>query len=148
MSKQHTIIILVLLLFLPSLSYSLDSNWGENLEQAKIEAKQSNKYIFVDFSGSDWCHWCIQLEREVLDTVEFKQFAKDNLVLVSVDFPKRKQQSQELKKRNNDLARYYHVRGFPTVVMLNPNGELVAKTGYRRGGATAYVEHLKKIIGK
>ncbi|OQY20466.1 MAG: hypothetical protein B6I36_00835 [Desulfobacteraceae bacterium 4572_35.1] len=148
MKKTRRIIIIALLLFLPTLSVALDTNWGDDLDHAKIEAKKSGKHIFINFSGSDWCHWCIKLEKEVLNTDEFKQFAQDNLVLVNIDFPKRKKLPTELAQRNDDLASHYRVRGFPTVIILNPSSEIVTKTGYRKGGAAAYIKYLRKIISQ
>lgn len=144
--KKTLMMITVLLSLLPSLALALDSTWLEDLDQAKIIARQDNKHIFIDFSGSDWCHWCIKMEEEILDTEEFRDFAADNLVLVSVDFPKRKKQSEEQIQRNEDLARQFSVRGFPSVAILDPEGNLVTMTGYRRGGAESYVEYLKQLL--
>ncbi|MDY0190970.1 MAG: thioredoxin family protein [Desulfuromonas sp.] len=139
-------LLITFLLLSPSLTLALDSSWLEDLEQAKIIAQQNNKHIFIDFSGSDWCHWCVKMEKEILNTPEFRQFAAENLVLVSVDFPKRKKQSAQQKQRNEELARKYAVRGFPSVAILDSEGELVTMTGYRSGGATNYVEYLKQLL--
>ncbi len=145
--KQKLIICTIgLLLSLSSFALALDNQWTENLDQAEIKAQQNQKYIFVNFSGSDWCHWCITMEKEILNTVEFKEFAKDNLILVSIDFPKRKKQDKALKQRNDALAKEYGIRGFPSVAIIDPAGELVTITGYRRGGAKNYIKHLEQII--
>lgn len=146
--KRSFMLIIVLVSLLPSLALALDSTWLEDLDQAKIIAHQNNKHIFVDFSGSDWCHWCIKMEEEILNTPEFRNFAAENLVLVSVDFPKRKKQSEEQIQRNENLARQYAVRGFPSVAILDPEGNLVTMTGYRRGGATSYVAYLTQLLNK
>lgn len=135
-----------LLLLIPSSILANGINWTEDLEQAKIEAKDSNKYIFVSFSGSDWCHWCIQLDKEVFSSKQFQDYAEEELVMVLVDFPKRKKQSPEQKMKNDKLSRQYRVRGFPSIALLNPQGELVSMTGYRRGGADAYIDHVKFLI--
>jgi thioredoxin-related protein len=70
------------------------------------------------------------------------------LVLVELDFPRGKEQSAELKAQNEALAKQYGVRGFPTILVLSPDGELIEKTGYQRGGPEAYVEHIKGILAK
>ncbi len=146
--KKTLALIIVLLSLLPSITLALDSTWLEDLEQAKVIAHQRNKHIFIAFSGSDWCHWCKKMEKEILNTEQFHKFATDKLVLVSVDFPKRKKQSEEQIQRNEDLARKYAVRGFPAVAILDPEGTLVTMTGYRSGGATNYIEHLKLLLKK
>ena len=100
----------------------------------------------MDFSGSDWCGWCIKLHKEVLSQKAFLDYAKDNLVLVLIDFPRRKAQSPEEKRQNAALARQFNVRGYPTVLLISPEGKILAKTGYRRGGARAYVQYLKGVL--
>ena len=120
--------------------------WLTNFAQAHEIAKKENKVLFVDFSGSDWCGWCIKLHKEVLSQKAFLDYAKDNLVLVLIDFPRRKAQSPEEKRQNAALARQFNVRGYPTVLLISPEGKILAKTGYRRGGARAYVQYLKGVL--
>ena len=148
MSKRMIMLCLGILLLIPNITIANNLIWSEDLDQAKVEAAKNNKYIFVSFSGSDWCHWCIKLDEEVLSTKEFQCYAEDKLVMVLVDFPKRKKQPQELKIKNEELARKYRVRGFPSVALLSPEGKLVSMTGYRRGGAEAYIEHLELLINQ
>lgn len=121
-------------------------DWEENFEKALVEAKSSGRYLLLDFSGSDWCGWCIKLEKEVFSQQEFKDFADKNLVCLLVDFPRNKKQSDDIKKQNHMLADKYEIQGYPTIILLSPDGKLVGKTGYKPGGAVAYVDHLKKII--
>jgi thioredoxin-related protein len=121
--------------------------WETDFEKAKTKAKEENKHILVDFSGSDWCGWCIKLDEEVFSERKFKKYAEENLVLVLADFPRDKSdQSDELQKQNKELSEKYGVRGFPTVYILSSDGKTVAKTGYQAGGPEAYVEHIKKLI--
>jgi thioredoxin-related protein len=100
----------------------------------------------LDFSGSDWCGWCIKLEKEVFSQDAFKDFAEKNLVCVLVDFPQKKKQTGEQKQQNRDLATKYGIQGYPTIIILDPDGEPVAKTGYLQGGSRNYVQHLNEII--
>lgn len=121
-------------------------NWETDFEKALSAAKALGKYMLLDFSGSDWCGWCIKLKKEVFKKYDFKKFAKDNLVCVLVDFPKRKRQSNKLKQQNSKLAKKYGIRGYPTVIILSPDGKLVGKTGYRKDGVKKYVKYLTKMI--
>lgn len=122
--------------------------WFTRFAEAQAAARKENKPIFVNFTGSDWCPWCFRLRDEVLVQPAFVDYASKNLVLLIVDFPRRKPQSQELKQLNRELAEKYGIRGFPTVLLLNPDGSVIAKTGYRRGGAAAYVASLKQMLKK
>lgn len=120
--------------------------WMTDFDAAKTKAASEDKPMLVDFTGSDWCGWCIKLDKEVFSKKEFKDYAEENLVLVEIDFPRGKEQSAELKAQNQALAQKYGVRGFPTILMLDADGEVIEKTGYRRGGAEKYVEHLKGLL--
>lgn len=123
-------------------------NWNEDFEKVSSQAKTSGKYLLLNFSGSDWCPWCVKLEREVLSHQIFKTFAKQNLVYVLIDFPKKKQQSEKRIRENKKLLKQFRVHGFPTLILLSPDGDFVGTTGYRRGGAERYVAHLKEAIYK
>src|SRR5947209_2105501 len=74
--------------------------WLTDLPKAQAKAKAEHKLVMMDFTGTDWCPWCIKLNKEVFSTPEFSEFAAKNLVLVEVDFPRRKVQSNELKAAN------------------------------------------------
>ena len=138
----------MLFLFLSLSSTHADNSWKTDLEAALAEAKSQNRYVLVDFTGSDWCGWCIKLDKEVFSQEAFKRFAADNLILVEIDFPRKASQSKELKAKNKKLAEKYGIRGFPTILVLSPDGGLVGKTGYKAGGAEAYVAHLEEIVKK
>ena len=120
--------------------------WTENFDEALAQAKESKKFVLVNFSGSDWCGWCKKLDREMFSKKEFKDFAKSNLVCVLLDFPRQKPQSKKQKEANQALMEKYAVQGFPTVLLFSPQGDMVAKTGYEPGGAEAYVKHLQGLI--
>jgi len=124
------------------------AGWLSDMEAAKKTAAEKNRPILVDFSGSDWCGWCMKLDKEVFSTEQFRKFAADNLVLVLADFPRRKEQSAEQRKANDALAEKYNIEGFPTVLLLDASGRELARTGYRPGGAEAYVKHLKELVEK
>ena len=122
------------------------ANWLTDFEAAKEVAASEDKPLLLDFTGSDWCIWCIRLKDEVFTREAFTDYAEDELVLVELDFPRGKSQTEELKAQNAALAEKYGVRGFPTIVLLSPDGDLIDKTGYRKGGPEAYVAHLKELL--
>ncbi len=122
------------------------TDWETDFKKASSAAKVSGKYIMLDFSGSDWCGWCIRLEKEVFSQGAFEDFAEKNLVCVLVDFPRKKKQTGEQKQQNRDLATKYGIRGYPTIIILGPDKEPVGMTGYLQGGSKKYVQHLNEII--
>ncbi len=142
---------LIFVAFVCSIATSLlagsTKDWSDNYDDVVKKASKEGKYIFIDFSGSDWCGYCIKLEKEVLSKKVFKNYAKKRLALMMVDFPRRIKQSEKLKIQNRKLASRFKVRGFPTVLILTSDGkELVGKTGYQTGGAEKYVKSLDNII--
>jgi thioredoxin-related protein len=116
--------------------------WETDFKAAQAKAKNEKKYLLVDFTGSDWCGWCIKLHNEVFDKEPFKTDAPKQFVLVELDFPHQKEQSDELKKQNKELSEKYEVEGFPTVLLLDAEGQVIARTGYQEGGPEAYLKHV------
>jgi thioredoxin-related protein len=123
-----------------------ESDWLRDFSKAQEEAKANHKLLFLNFTGSDWCGWCIKFDKEVLSQPQFKNFAHDNLVLVELDFPRRKSQPTEVKKQNVQLAQQYEVLGFPTIVVLNSSGQKVWQfDGYFPDGPDAFIQQLQKL---
>jgi thioredoxin-related protein len=129
-------------------SGAAELEWLSNLPQAQTKAKAEKKMVLLDFTGSDWCIWCIRLNQEIFSKPEFAEFAKKNLVLVEVDFPRKKQLSQQQQKANQALADKYEIRGYPTLIILNSNGEKVGTLGYMPGGPEPLIEQLVKLKPK
>lgn len=121
-------------------------NWMTNYEDASIKAKREKKSVLLFFTGSDWCGWCHKLENEALDTTNFSDSVGDQFVFVVVDFPLKMSLDQTTTAQNKELQKKYDVKGFPTVVLLNENGQLIGSTGYRPGGGKIYADHLKKMV--
>lgn len=122
------------------------SGWLSDYKKAQEEAKANDKLLLLNFTGSDWCGWCIKFDKDILSQPQFKDYAHDNLVLVELDFPRRKAQPVELKKQNMQLAQQYEVLGFPTIVVLNSNGQKIWQfEGYFPGGPEAFVAQLQKL---
>lgn len=123
-------------------------NWLTSVPDAQAKAKAENKLVMMDFTGSDWCGWCIKLNKEVFSQPDFAEYAKKNLVLVELDFPNKKPQSDELKAANKALAKEYGIRGYPTIIVLNSAGKQVGQLGYMKGGPKAFIAELEKLKSK
>ena len=123
-------------------------NWTTDVPKAVEKAKAEKKLVMLDFTGSDWCGWCIKLNKEIFSQKEFVEYAQKNIVAVELDFPRSKQQSDELKKANKELQKKYSIRGYPTIVVLNGEGKEVGRLGYMKGGPKAFIEELEKLKKK
>ncbi len=122
-------------------------NWLTNYSDALNLAQSSSKPIVLFFTGSDWCHWCIKLERESLDTREFAQAVGDKFIFVKLDFPVNSTLPSNISTQNKQLQSKYNVRGFPTLIIIDAQQQKqIGKTGYRAGGGRSYAQHLLKII--
>ena len=126
--------------------HAAETGWLTDLPQAQAQAKSGNKIVLMDFTGSDWCGWCIKFKKEVLDTDEFQTYAAKNVVLVELDYPNKKPQSDDLKKANAALKDKYNIEGFPTLIALDQNGkEIGRQVGYEEGGPKAFIAQLEKF---
>jgi thioredoxin-related protein len=142
---MKTLALLLTLAFATSRLFAEDA-WLTDLPKAMAQAKAEKKMVLLDFTGSDWCPPCKNLHKTVLTSEEFTKFAKENLVLVEVDFPKSKPQTPELKAANQELSKKYAIRGYPTIIVLDAEGkELFKKVGYGGTSASDYVAELAKL---
>lgn len=136
-------ILIILLVFISMTGYSQE--WLTNFSDATAIAQKESKNIIMVFAGSDWCAPCIKLEKYILKSDDFKKYAKENWVLLKLDFPKRKANrlSKEQQEHNDNLAEKYNQRGyFPLVVLLDKNGTVLGETGYKKITPQEYVNEL------
>ena len=115
------------------------AEWLTDYEKALAKAKSENRRVLLDFTGSDWCPPCIQLNKTVFATKEFRDYADKNIVFVEVDYPKGKRQAAELVEQNEKLAQQYSIeeKGFPTIVLLDPSGKIIRELSGYSGETTA-----------
>ena len=125
-----------------------DATWLTDRPKAQAQARTEGKIVLVDFTGSDWCGWCIKLQKEVFSKPEFQLWARANAVLVEIDFPRGKKQSAEVKTANEALARNYGIKGFPTIVLLSSEGKRLGTVGYTPGGPAAFITEVRKVAPK
>ncbi len=149
-------IFITLLLVLGSMAVEAQElTWHTNMEKATALANKQKKPLLLFFTGSDWCGWCIRLQKEVLKTPEFAAWAKDNVILVELDFPRRSPMTPELQAQNMEMQKNFEVRGYPTVWFANAakkdgkiSIEKLGSTGYVAGGPSKWLEGANKILGK
>ena len=123
-----------------------EANWLTDYEAAKAKAKSDNKLVLLEFTGSDWCGYCKRMQAEIFSKPQFQDYAAKNLILVELDFPRTKPQSDSVRKQNMQLASEYEVEGFPTTIVLSPDGKRVANFfGYLEGGPEALITALEKL---
>jgi protein disulfide-isomerase len=149
----HTLAVLAIS---AGISLAAQAPWTSDYEAAKARAKAENKPIFTYFTGSDWCGWCIKMEKQVLTKQEFLDYAKEHLVLLELDYPRKpenkQKQSAELQAQNKKLDGIFKIEGFPTVYLLDAEGEKLADgedfalPKYLEEGPAKYVEHLKAAL--
>ncbi|MEO0478197.1 MAG: thioredoxin family protein [Planctomycetota bacterium] len=123
------------------------AGWHDDFDVAMAAAKESGKDLLIDFTGSDWCGWCIRLKEEVFDTDEFKAEAPNHFELVALDFPA----AEEIKakvpnpERNAELRDEHGIQGYPTILLMTSEGLVYGRTGYQAGGPSPYLEMLETM---
>jgi protein disulfide-isomerase len=117
--------------------------WTTDYQKALAEAKSSGKKVLLNFTGSDWCGWCIRLDKEVFSQPEFGQYAANHLILVKLDFPRKKKLPAALTRQNEQLAQQFGVRGFPTIYVVDQNGRTLHQSGYVKGGPRAFLATIR-----
>lgn len=144
---RNNLLIGTIFYLLASPSGAAATEWLTDVPAALAKAKAENKNALLFFTGSDWCGWCKKLKREVFGQPEFLTYAQTNFVLVELDFPKAIPQTPELQAANAALAEKFEITGYPTVIILDADGNKLARGGYLEGGAANYIAALEKIPG-
>lgn len=149
-------ILLIAFLTLTSMSIQAQEEltWHTDMSKATDISIKENKPMFLFFTGSDWCGWCIRLQKEVFKTPEFIKWAKENVILVELDFPRKNEQTDAVKMQNAQLQQQLQVRGYPTVWFVSAAKTAEAKvnltalgsTGYVAGGPKVWIDGANQII--
>lgn len=150
-------IILIAFFFIGlSVSQAQELKWYTDVKEAIKVSNKEKKPLMLFFTGSDWCGWCIRLQNEVLKTPEFNKWAKESVILVELDFPRRTAQAEAIKTQNNELQQVFGIQGFPTIFFANAkvdkegkvNFEGLGSTGYVAGGPTAWIGVADPFVKK
>jgi len=153
---KKILIIAFLTLTTMSLQAQEELTWHTDLTKATDISIKENKPLFLFFTGSDWCGWCIRLQKEVFKTPEFVKWAKENVILVELDFPRKNEQTEAVKMQNAQLQQQLQVRGYPTVWFVSATKTADAKvnlnalgsSGYVAGGPQVWIDGANQIIKK
>ncbi|HRZ73507.1 MAG TPA: thioredoxin family protein [Flavobacterium sp.] len=128
--------------------------WQTDINKAIELSTKSKKPLMLFFTGSDWCGWCIKLQKEVFQKPEFVEWSK-KVILVELDFPKKTQLEASLKQQNDQLQQIFQVQGFPTIWFVSPqkngtqiNLQQLGKTGYVAGGPEKWLEAVNQFMPK
>ncbi len=162
MKKYSTLLALLLVGFFATAqdNYTAENKgWLVNLEKAYAISQETGKPIMANFTGSDWCGWCKRLTANVFSKPEFQQWAKENVVLLELDFPRRKKIPEAIRQQNYSLQQALQVRGYPTVWVFHIDKDdatgqfqldALGKTGYTNTVKefTAGVEQMLKRAGE
>jgi len=134
-------------------SQAQELKWYTDVREAITVSNKENKPMLMFFTGSDWCGWCIRLQNEVLKTNEFQKWAKDNVILVELDYPRRTAQTPEIKNQNSELQQAFAIQGFPTIYFTSAeskdgkvNFKGLGQTGYVAGGPAAWLAVAEGIV--
>jgi thioredoxin-related protein len=122
------------------------TGWDDDYAKCLAQAKAGKKLVLMDFTGSDWCSFCLKLEKDIFAQSAFKEYAEKNLVLMEVDFPNLKHLPDKVKKQNDQLMEKYGVETFPTLIVVDGEGNMVKQfEGYQNGGPEAFIAELNKL---
>lgn len=122
------------------------AEWMTDMDAAKQKAAAENKAVLVDFTGSDWCGYCIQLKKNVFDKPDFDAYAKDKFVLLEVDVPRNPKFDKEQLKKNRELCEQFNVSGYPTILVLTPQGDVAGGFVGGRSGLDSVKQALDPAL--
>ena len=152
---KKTLSIIILFISINLYAQETELEWHTDVSKAIKISMDNEKPLFFFFTGSDWCGWCIKLQKEVSFKPEFEKWAQDNLTLVELDFPKRKKLDASLQKQNDELRNMFAVRGYPTGWIVIPevldkkiNFKKLGKLGYVKGGPSSWIKVVEDILKK
>ncbi|MEX2213007.1 MAG: thioredoxin family protein [Phycisphaeraceae bacterium] len=129
--------------------------WLTSMRPAELQAKKSEKPILIYFCGSDWDDYTKELDEICLEYDYFHNWAKENVILVKVDFMAKGNQSKFQKQENTELKERFQITKVPTFVAIDKDGNVIGRCGYtqaklrkdeKKGVPYAFLQHLDAIL--
>lgn len=121
--------------------------WLTNIDEAYALSQKTGKPILANFTGSDWCGWCKRLSAAVFLTEDFKKWAAKKVVLLELDFPRRKTLPEKIRNQNYSLQQAFQVTGYPTVWVFDLEQEKATKKyNIKALGKTGYMASVKDFM--
>ena len=162
---KHLLAVVLIAFYLNGFTQQKPLEWHTDVNKAINISVESGKPLFLFFTGSDWCGWCIRLQKEVFVKPEFAIWANKNVVLLELDFNRAFQERIKLSQNGKvkltenesqiiELSRSLQVRGYPTIwfvsAMVKDGKEIsLTQLGYQpymRGGPSVWIPAANKII--
>ena len=140
------LIVLFVSVFCINIFATTPKGWSTDYVKALKQAQKENKFVYVLFTGSDWCSWCKKLRNDVLEKPAFKKLAKEKMILVYCDFPRSSKVSDAQKKRQFSWMQQLDANGgVPMAVIVNSDGKVVERiSGYMP--LNNYIRKLESIV--
>jgi thioredoxin-related protein len=134
-----------LLALLPTALSAKSIDWQTNYAEARQEASKEGKPMVLFFTGSDWCPWCIKIHKEVLSKSDFADRVADKFIFVEIDRPMKTKLPEAQQRQNQELIQQYKVKAFPTVLVVNDQGKVIAEPQYTgKETPSQYADQLLK----
>ncbi|MDZ4847090.1 MAG: thioredoxin family protein [Chitinophagales bacterium] len=150
---KHAIIVIILSFGLFAVAQESPVVWETDIKKAVDVSIEQKKPLFLFFTGSDWCGVCVKLQKEVFAYPQFQDWAKKNVVLVELDFPRNKQPDPVLQEQNTPMKEMFGITGYPTIVFVNPAKNAlgtyytrIGSLGYKAGGPDVWLEAANQIL--
>jgi serine/threonine-protein kinase len=120
--------------------------WNPDFEAAKTQAAREKKDLFVYFTGSDWCGWCLLVRRDVFGKDAFIDYVQRHFVLVELDFPQYKARPKNYAQ-NLNLFQRWGLHGFPSLILADAQGRPYAnlRDGQVRDVAADYIRRMEQL---
>lgn len=131
-----------------SIGYAAHIDWKTDYQEALQQSSSTGKPVLLFFTGSDWCPYCIKLDREVMETDEFAQLVGNRFIFVMVDDPQNKSLPPDQYASVKRLQQKYDIQGLPAVIIIDSTERKLGSTGYKPGGPKPYAKSLLNMVGK
>ncbi len=133
----------------PAVEGAVPGQWTMDFEAARKVAAEKKLPLLLNFTGSDWCGWCKHMDKTVFSQEVWSTYAKQNLMLVWLDFPQDKALVPEkYVARNKALSTLFGIEGYPAYIILDDDGkkQLGQLGADRELTPDAFIDKIKAVL--